>query len=162
MKNNKKIDTKLSSVLFTRPVPAIAPHTQTSPAVLPQRNLLRQLTWGLPSGQQVAKAMSVPPLKPGDQGSIMDVYLPFGSSTPLWYDILAEAKAATGRGEPRPGRGPDRHRNPHRAAARRRHQLPEQPAGLGDYLAPDAAACGAGAGRGGRDRRPGSSHGEEA
>jgi hypothetical protein len=31
-------------------VPAIAPHTQTSPTVLPQRNLLRQLTWGLPSG----------------------------------------------------------------------------------------------------------------
>jgi len=77
-------------------VPAIAPHTQTSPTVLPQRNLLRQLTWGLPSGQQVAKAMGVPPLKPGDQGGIMDVYLPFGSSTPLWYYILAEAKAASG------------------------------------------------------------------
>jgi hypothetical protein len=96
VKNNKKIDTKLSSVLFTLPVPAIAPHTQTSPTVLPQRTLLRQLTWGLPSGQQVAKAMGVPPLKPGDQGGIMDVYLPFGSSTPLWYYILAEAKAATG------------------------------------------------------------------
>jgi hypothetical protein len=96
VKNNKKIDTKLSSVLFTLPVPAIAPHTQTSPTVLAQRNLLRQLTWGLPSGQQVAKAMGVPPLKPGDQGGIMDVYLPFGSSTPLWYYVLAEAKAATG------------------------------------------------------------------
>jgi Animal haem peroxidase len=96
VKNNKKIDTKLSSVLFTLPVPAIAPHTQTSPTVLAQRNLLRQLTWGLPSGQQVAKAMGVPPLKPGDQGGIMDVYLPFGSSTPLWFYILAEAKAATG------------------------------------------------------------------
>jgi Animal haem peroxidase len=94
VKNNKKIDTKISSVLFTLPVPAIAPHTQTSPTVLPQRNLLRQLTWGLPSGQQVAKAMGVPPLKPGDQGGIMDVYLPFGSSTPLWYYVLAEAKAA--------------------------------------------------------------------
>jgi hypothetical protein len=78
------------------PQPAIAPHTQTSPTVLPQRNLLRQLTWALPSGQQVAKAMGVPPLKPGDQGGIMDVYLPFGSSTPLWFYILAEAKAATG------------------------------------------------------------------
>ena len=66
VKDNKKIDTKLSSVLFTLPVPAIAPHTQTSPTVLPQRNLLRQLTWVLPSGQQVAKAMGVPPLKPGD------------------------------------------------------------------------------------------------
>jgi hypothetical protein len=24
----------------------LAPHTQTSPTMLPQRNLLRQLTWG--------------------------------------------------------------------------------------------------------------------
>jgi Animal haem peroxidase len=94
VKNNKKIDTTISSVLFTLPVPAIAPHTQTSPTVLPQRNLLRQLTWGLPSGQQVAKAMGIPPLKPGDLDGIGDVYLPFLSSTPLWYYILAEAKAA--------------------------------------------------------------------
>ena len=57
VKNNKKIDTTISSVLFTLPLPAIAPHTQTSPTVLPQRNLLRQLTWGLPSGQAIARAM---------------------------------------------------------------------------------------------------------
>ena len=31
VKNNKKIDTTISSVLFTLPVPAIAPHTQTAP-----------------------------------------------------------------------------------------------------------------------------------
>jgi hypothetical protein len=96
VKNNKKIDSTISSVLFTLPVPAIAPHTQTSPTVLPQRNLLRQLTWGLPSGQQVAKAMGVPPLKPSDLGGIGSVYKPFASSTPLWYYILAEARAATG------------------------------------------------------------------
>jgi hypothetical protein len=42
VKNNKRIDTTISSVLFTLPVSAIAPHTQTSPTVLPQRNLLRQ------------------------------------------------------------------------------------------------------------------------
>ena len=48
VKNNKKIDTTISSVLFTLPVTAIAPHTQTAPLVLAQRNLLRQLTWGLP------------------------------------------------------------------------------------------------------------------
>jgi Animal haem peroxidase len=96
VKNNKKIDTTLSSVLFTLPVPAIAPGGQTTPLVLPQRTLLRQLTWGLPSGQQVAKAMGVKPLKPGDMGDIADVYLRFGSSTPLWYYILAEAKTYTG------------------------------------------------------------------
>ena len=95
VKNNKKIDTTISSVLFTLPVPAIAPHTQTSPTVLPQRNLLRQLTWGLPSGQQVAKAMGVPPLTRADLADIASVYSPFGNNTPLWYYILAEAKAAT-------------------------------------------------------------------
>jgi hypothetical protein len=46
----------ISSVLFDLPLPAIAPHTQTSPTVLPQRNLLRQLTWGLPAGHAVARA----------------------------------------------------------------------------------------------------------
>jgi Animal haem peroxidase len=95
VKNNKKIDTTISSVLFTLPVPAIAPHTQTAPTVLPQRNLLRQLTWSLPSGQAIAQAMGVPALTAADLGDIGSVYAPFASSTPLWYYILAEAKAAT-------------------------------------------------------------------
>jgi hypothetical protein len=93
VKNNKKIDTTISSVLFTLPVPAIAPHTQTSPTVLPQRNLLRQLTWSLPSGQAIANAIGAPPLGPTDLPDITQTYAPFGTSTPLWYYILAEAKA---------------------------------------------------------------------
>jgi Animal haem peroxidase len=96
VKNNKKIDTTISSVLFTLPVPAIAPHTQTSPTVLPQRNLLRQLTWSLPSGQAVARAMGLTRLGASDLGDIGAVYASFQSSTPLWYYVLAEAKAATG------------------------------------------------------------------
>jgi Animal haem peroxidase len=95
MRHNKKIDTKLSSIMFDLPMQHIAP-PQKTPSVLAQRNLLRQLTWALPSGQQVAKAMGVPPLKPGDMGGIKDVYLGFGSSTPLWYYILAEAKTVSG------------------------------------------------------------------
>jgi hypothetical protein len=94
VKNNKKIDTTISSVLFTLPVPAIAPHTQTAPTVLPQRNLLRQLTWSLPSGQSVAQAMGVTPLSATDLADIGAVYAPFATSTPLWYYILAEAKIA--------------------------------------------------------------------
>ena len=98
VKNNKRIDPTISSVLFTIPVPAIAPHTQTSPTVLPQRNLLRQLTSGLPSGQAVAAAMGAPVLPGDDLGDIASVYARFGRRTPLWYYILAEAKAtATGR-----------------------------------------------------------------
>jgi Animal haem peroxidase/TAT (twin-arginine translocation) pathway signal sequence len=96
VKNNKKIDTTISSVMFTLPVPAIAPHTQQAPTVLPQRNLLRQLTWGLPSGQAVARAMGVQPLGRSELTDIADVYRPFGTSTPLWYYLLAEAKEATG------------------------------------------------------------------
>ncbi len=96
VKNNKKVDTTISSVLFTLPLPAIAPRTQTSPTVLPQRNLLRQLTWGLPSGQGIANAMRVQPLAPADLADISSVYTPFGTSTPLWYYILAEAKAMEG------------------------------------------------------------------
>jgi hypothetical protein len=61
--------------------------------VLPQRNLLRQLTWGLPSGQAIARAMRVQRLGPNDLPDITGVYAPFGTSTPLWYYILAEAKA---------------------------------------------------------------------
>jgi hypothetical protein len=82
-------------VLFTLPLPAIAPHTQTTPTVLPQRNLLRHLTWSLPSGQAVAKAMGVTPLSASDLAGIGSVYTPFATSTPLWYYILAEAKAFT-------------------------------------------------------------------
>jgi hypothetical protein len=96
VKHNKKIDTTISSVLFTLPVPAIAPHTQTSPTVLPQRNLLRQLTWGLPSGQAVARTIGLSPLRPADLSDIAGVYRPFGRSTPLWYYLLAEAKATSG------------------------------------------------------------------
>jgi Animal haem peroxidase len=96
VKNNKKIDTTISSVLFTLPMPAIAPHTQTAPLVLPQRNLLRQLTWGLPSGQAVARVIGVDALTAADLADIAGVHRPFGVSTPLWYYTLAEAKAATG------------------------------------------------------------------
>jgi hypothetical protein len=95
VKNNKKIDTTISSPMFTLPLPAIAPHTQTSPTVLPQRNLLRQLTWSLPSGQAIAAAMGVPSLGPSDLSDIASIYAPFAASTPLWYYVLAEAKALT-------------------------------------------------------------------
>jgi hypothetical protein len=96
VKNNKKIDATISSVLFTLPLPAIAPHTQTSPTVLPQRNLLRQLTWGLPSGQAIARAMRLPALSAADLSDIAGIFKPFGTSTPLWYYILTEAKVAAG------------------------------------------------------------------
>jgi hypothetical protein len=55
VKPNKKIDTKISTALFTLPIGAIA--APDAPTALPQRNLLRHLTWQLPSGRRVARTM---------------------------------------------------------------------------------------------------------
>jgi len=63
VKPNKRIDTKISTALFNLPLGAIASHD--APTALPQRNLLRHLTWQLPSGQSVARAIGVTPLAEG-------------------------------------------------------------------------------------------------
>jgi hypothetical protein len=94
VKPNKRVDETISTALFNLPMPTIAPHTEAAPLVLPQRNLLRALTWGLPSGQGVARTMGVDPLSSKDLADIANVYRPFGSSTPLWYYILAEGRVA--------------------------------------------------------------------
>jgi Animal haem peroxidase len=88
LKRNKLVDTHISTPLFTLPLGAIASHDQ--PTVLPQRNLLRQLTWSMPSGQAIAKAMGVAPLSKDDLPELK----PYGfqQSTPLWYYALKEAQ----------------------------------------------------------------------
>ena len=88
VKPNKKIDTRISTPLFNLPLGAIASGDQ--PQVLPQRNLLRQLTWSLPSGQSLAAAMGEPALSSADLADLQ----PYGfeSSTPLWYYCLKEAE----------------------------------------------------------------------
>jgi hypothetical protein len=90
VKPNKRIDTKISTALFNLPLGAIASHD--GPQSLPQRNLLRQLTWSLPSGQSVASAMGMSPLTAADLSELE----PYGfqSSTPLWYYTLKEAEVA--------------------------------------------------------------------
>ena len=91
VKPNKRIDTKLSTPLFNLPLGAIASHD--APQSLAQRNLLRQLTWSLPSGQSVARAIDVVPLSDDDLSELQ----PYGfqSSTPLWYYVLKEAELVT-------------------------------------------------------------------
>jgi Animal haem peroxidase len=88
VKPNKRIDTKISTPLFDLPLGAIASHN--TPQALPQRNLLRHLTWSLPSGQSIAAAMGVTPLADADLSELQ----PYGfqSSTPLWYYVLKEAE----------------------------------------------------------------------
>ena len=91
---NKKIDTKISTPLFDLPLGAIATHDQ--PQVLAQRNFLRQLTWSLPSGQNVARTMRLPVLTDEELGTDLDEYrsgsYDFKTSTPLWYYVLKEAE----------------------------------------------------------------------
>jgi Animal haem peroxidase len=88
VKRNKRVDTHISTPLFTLPLGTIASHDQ--PTVLPQRNLLRQLTWSMPSGQAVAAAMGAPVLGKQDLSELK----PYGfdTSTPLWYYALKEAQ----------------------------------------------------------------------
>jgi len=90
VKPNKKIDTKISTALFHLPLGAIASHD--APTALPQRNLLRHLTWALPSGQRVARAMGVTPLHPADLDEVAPLGVGFQHSTPLWYYVLKEAE----------------------------------------------------------------------
>jgi len=89
---NKRIDTTLSTPLFDLPVPTIAGFTLGSTTSLPQRNLLRHLTWNLPSGQSIAGAMGVPALSAADLDELRGLGVGFETSTPLWYYILKEAQ----------------------------------------------------------------------
>jgi hypothetical protein len=93
VKPNKLIDTKLSTPLFNLPLGAIASHD--APTSLPQRTLLRQLTWQLPSGQAIARAMGVTPLGPSELRELSS-YAGLDRSTPLWYYVLKEAELAAG------------------------------------------------------------------
>ena len=90
----KMIDTKISTPLFNLPLGAIA--SGDAPTSLPQRNLLRHLTWSLPSGQAIANAMRIPALSSQQLRELAPFGAGFERSTPLWYYILKEAEVAGG------------------------------------------------------------------
>ena len=87
---NKRIDTKISTPLFNLPLATI--FSETPPVSLMTRNLLRCLTWQVPSGQALAKAMGVTPLGESDLAELKGFAPSFVSSTPLFYYILKEAE----------------------------------------------------------------------
>jgi hypothetical protein len=89
IKPRKRIDTTLSTPLFNLPLGAIA--SGAPPTSLAQRNLLRHVTWELPSGQAVARAMGAPPLAAGDLSELAVYGLGLETNTPLWYYVLKEA-----------------------------------------------------------------------
>ena len=82
---NKTIDTKLSTPLFD--LLGQPPGQDTS---LATRNLLRNLTMKVPSGQRVAKAMNEPVLPAADLADLEDFHLE--KRTPLWFYVLREAE----------------------------------------------------------------------
>jgi hypothetical protein len=86
---NKKIDTKLSSVLFR-----LLGQPEGEPSSLATRNLLRNLTMEVPSGQRVARAMQLPELAPGDLQDLEPLHLE--RRTPLWFYVLREAEVTAG------------------------------------------------------------------
>jgi Animal haem peroxidase len=84
---NKRIDTRISTPLFQLPLGAIA--TGEPPISLPQRNLLRHVTWSIPAGQRIAQTMGVPMLHMQELASYG---VALENQTPLWYYVLAEAE----------------------------------------------------------------------
>jgi hypothetical protein len=95
---NKKIDTILSSPLFALPQTVVPrPTPASNPSALAQRNLLRALTFSLPSGQRVARAMAarvsgITPLSDGDFDELRAHGLQ--NRAPLWFYVLREAHVA--------------------------------------------------------------------
>ena len=97
-----KIDTSLVNPLGELPK-SVAPDP---PPSLAERNLERGLRMGLPSGQDVARAIGLTPLDddklmvgkatsdPKDQvaASIVKINPEFAGNAPLWYYVLAEAQ----------------------------------------------------------------------
>jgi hypothetical protein len=90
MRPNKAIDAKISTPLFHLPLGTIA--DGRPPISLPQRNLLRQVTWELPSGQSIAREMGVRALTADELEELAPYGLDLDRSTPLWYYILKEAE----------------------------------------------------------------------
>jgi hypothetical protein len=91
---NKVIDTRISTPLFNLPLAAIA--SGDPPTALPQRNLLRHVTWSIPSGQSIARAMRVPALTGRDFPELREFRLGLDESTPLWYYVLRKGAVAEG------------------------------------------------------------------
>jgi hypothetical protein len=91
MRPNKTIDTNISTPLFNLPLQTIA--GGDPPTSLPQRNLLRGITWSLPSGQAIARRIGAAPITAGE---LRSYNLDLDRSTPLFYYTLKEAEVVEG------------------------------------------------------------------
>ncbi|MFC9693389.1 hypothetical protein ACFTSF_32870 [Kribbella sp. NPDC056951] len=87
----QRLDRSICTPLFQLPREALP--SGDAPVSLPQRDLLRHLTWQVPSGQAIAETIGIPVLASADLAELQ----PYGldRSTPLWYYLLAEAEVVT-------------------------------------------------------------------
>ena len=84
----RRIHAAVSTPLFNLPPIAIT----GGPSVLVQRTLLRRLTWGIPSGQQIARAMGAPILSQFDLQELAPFDNSLLAAPPLFYYVLKEAE----------------------------------------------------------------------
>jgi hypothetical protein len=94
MANNKRIDTIISTPLFQLPLFVVDSGRggDPGPLALASRNLLRHLTFGIPSGQAIATAMGAEQLSPADLADLEPFGNNLAASTPLWFYLLREAE----------------------------------------------------------------------
>jgi hypothetical protein len=92
---SRLMDTKISEPLFALPLTVVPDDPGGLPRIpsLAERNLLRGKRLGMPSGQDVARAMGVAPLS-NDRLGLTDPG--WGGKAPLWYYVLKEAEIQTG------------------------------------------------------------------
>lgn len=85
----RRIDPLISSGLFNIPIPGAE---ATGSNVLAFRNMTRAAFYGMPSGQDVARAMGETPISPAQVTTMPG----FSTGSPLWFYILREAELTTG------------------------------------------------------------------
>lgn len=91
--HNKRINTTMSTPLFQLPtfsIPTVRGE-DLGPTSLASRNLLRHITWEVPSGQAIAQQMGVDPLSAADLSDLSNLGANLDTSTPLFFYILREA-----------------------------------------------------------------------
>lgn len=94
VKPNKTINPKISTPLFRLPSSTLPMDRggELGPTSLATRNLLRHLTWQIPTGQEVAQQMGVDRLSSADLSAFSGFGAALDSETPLWLYILREAE----------------------------------------------------------------------
>ena len=92
---SRLMDTRLSLPLFHLPTTVVAQDPNGAPRMdsLAERNLMRGKRLGMPSGQDVARAMGVVPLSNADLG-LCDPR--WSGRAPLWFYVLKEAELQYG------------------------------------------------------------------